>query len=197
MSLDRYRWDQKAQQLRFQQLEVVRRQAESWRTGLAGVTALLGAVLVVKGREGFADLADPFRWIVAALLAAGLALLVAATLRALSAASGSPSGEILLTGEDLESWTGREVMRVRRGLRFALGATVAGIILVAGAVGVTWFAPSAKPAGTLLEVRAGSALHCGRLVRAGDGVIVVEIGRTLRVLPLDAVTAMETVEKCP
>ena len=47
MSVERLRWAEKAQELRFTQLDMVRRQAESWRTGLTGITALLGAVLIV------------------------------------------------------------------------------------------------------------------------------------------------------
>ena len=37
-----------AQELRFHQLEAVRKQAETWRTGLTGLTALFGAVFVLK-----------------------------------------------------------------------------------------------------------------------------------------------------
>jgi hypothetical protein len=49
MSLDPKRWAQKAQELKFTQLDSARRQAEGWRTGLGGLTTLLSAALIIKG----------------------------------------------------------------------------------------------------------------------------------------------------
>ncbi|MGW2308332.1 hypothetical protein [Actinomadura luteofluorescens] len=197
MSLDRYRWDMKAQQLRFGQVETARKQAESWRTGLAGLTTLFGAVLVVKGRDGFADLEAPFRWAVAALLILALAALLVATLRALSAAHGLPSDEILMTGEDLEEWSGDEVARVRRSMSWALRLTLLAVLLIAAAIMLTWTAPTGKPAGALLAIDSGGMRYCGKLVSAAEGKIVLSIGKEMRILPLASVEALETVAACP
>ncbi|MFG1822642.1 hypothetical protein ACGFIJ_09175 [Microbispora bryophytorum] len=197
MSLDRYRWDVKVQQLRFGKVETARKQAESWRTGLAGLTSLFAAVLVVKGREGFTELHAPFRWTVVVLLVLALAALLAATLRALSAAHGSPSDEILMTGEDLEDWADEEVVRIRRSMVWALRLTLTAVLMIAVAVVLTWTAPSGKPAGVVLQIDTATVRYCGTLVSAADGDVVLSQGETMRIVPLASVKAMETVAKCP
>jgi hypothetical protein len=197
VSLDRYRWDMKAQQLKFGQVETARKQAESWRTGLAGLTTLFGTVLVVKGRDGFADLETPFRWTIAILLILALAALLTATLRALSAAHGSPSDEILMTGEDLEDWSVDEVADIRRSMSWALRLTLLAVLLIAVAIVLTWTAPTGKPTGVLLSVDADGVRYCGNLVSAADGKVVLSVEKTMRILPLASVAAMESVAKCP
>jgi hypothetical protein len=187
----------KVQQLRFGKVETARKQAESWRTGLAGLTSLFGAVLVVKGRDGFADLETPFRWGVVVLLILALATLVAATLHALSAAHGSPSDEILMTGEDLEGWADDEVIRVRRSMAWALRLTLLAVFMIATAVVLTWTAPTDKPDGVVLNIDIDRVRYCGTLVSAGDGEVVLNEDKLMRIIPLGSVKAMETVAKCP
>ncbi|WP_157964015.1 hypothetical protein [Actinocorallia populi] len=198
MSADMYHWARKLHEIRFGQLEVARRQAESWRTGLAGLATLLGVVLVVKGRDGFSGVAGGWRWAAVVFLALALVLLVAAALFALSAAHGSPAdSEILGTPEDLRDWTRVEVERIGRFLRLALGLTLAGVAAVVTAVGVTWLAPAQESSGTLVQVDVRDVRHCGRLVSAANGEIVVAVEKTWHVVRLDDVTRLETVEKCP
>ncbi|MEV5572064.1 hypothetical protein AB0L06_18630 [Spirillospora sp. NPDC052269] len=197
MSLDRYRWDMKAQQLRFGAVETARKQAESWRTGLAGLTSLFGAVLVVKGRDGFAGLATPIRWCVVVLLILALAALVTATLQALSAAHGSPSDEILMTGEDLEDWSDGEVVRIRHAMARALRLTLLAVSMIAVAVVLTWTAPVSRPDGVVLIVDTDNARYCGKDISAADGRMVLRLGDTMRIVPLASIKTMQTVPKCP
>jgi uncharacterized membrane protein AbrB (regulator of aidB expression) len=58
---------------------VARHQAESWRTGLAGLTGLLAAVLIVKGRDNVSELPRAWQWIVVSLFGCAIAALVGAT----------------------------------------------------------------------------------------------------------------------
>jgi len=197
VSLDRYRWDVKVQQLRFGKVETARKQAESWRTGLAGLTSLFAAVLVVKGREGFTELQTPFRWTVVVLLVLALAALLAATLRALSAAHGSPSDEILMTGEDLEDWADEEVVRIRRSMTWALRLTLTAVLMIAVAVVLTWTAPAGKADGVVLQVDIDTVRYCGALVSAADGEVIISQDETMRIVPLASIKAMKTVDKCP
>ena len=101
MSLDRKRWALIAQELKFSQLDTARKQADAWRNGLAALTALLTAILVLKGRDDVSALPPPFRITAVVLLGVALGLLVAATLLITRALAGPPGEEILLTGEDL------------------------------------------------------------------------------------------------
>ena len=104
MSSDSWLWAQKAQDLRFHQFESARKQAESWRTGLAGLTALFGTVLAIKGSGDVTSLRTPYPQIVVILLGVAFTVLIIAVLLALQATSGAPGDEILLTGEDLQEW---------------------------------------------------------------------------------------------
>lgn len=197
MSVDRWRWAQKASQLRFQQVEVVRRQAETWRTGLAGATGLLAAVLVVKGRDNLTGLSPGYRWAVALLFGAALAALVAATLCAIRAASGTPGDECLLTGQELERWSRQETRAAQRAIRTARLLTLAGIAAIATAVGVAWLAPAAEKQGAMV-VETQSGRDCGTFGGAIGGKLLLRTsGQEPKVIPLAEVVRLESVAKCP
>lgn len=196
MSAERVSWAQKAQQLRYTQLDVARRQAETWRTGLTGLTTLLGAVLIFKGRDNASGLATPYPWIVLMLFLVAAATLIVATLSAIRAASGVPGDECLLTGEDLERWTEREVGQVYRFITLARYLTLAGVCAIAGAVAVTWLAPSAKPANPFVRVSWESSQVCGQLFSVGDGTLRVGRQNQYHLIPLTSVLQVDVVHAC-
>ncbi|MER7486595.1 hypothetical protein ABTY20_12000 [Streptomyces sp. NPDC126497] len=195
MSIERKRWAQRAQELRLQQLPAARAQAEAWRTGLAGMTTLLGVVLVVKGRETVGELAPWTRVTVAVLLVAALTGLVAATVLAVRAAAGTPGEEILLTGEGLREWTRTEVGDVGRRIRWAALLTSAALALLVTALGFTWFGPVPEPAKPTVRVVTRSGSLCGELVGTAGGDVVVK-GESLRRAPIDRIVSIEPVKKC-
>ncbi|GGT38415.1 hypothetical protein ACFFV7_32355 [Nonomuraea spiralis] len=197
MSVDLWRWAQRAQQLRFQQLEIARKQAESWRTGLASITTLLAAVLVVKGRDTVDALAQPFVWLISLLLAIALGLLAWATLTAVGAASGSPSDQTLLTGEDLRDWTRGEVERVQEAIARARLLTVSGVAVVAFALGLSWLGPKAAPDAQLVVVESDGGRLCGSLVDTAGGGLIIKANADVQIVPLKAVTRIRPVPACP
>jgi hypothetical protein len=193
---ERWWWAERAQQLKLSQLDTARKQAEAWRTGLAGVTALLGAVLVVKGRDDFTALAAPYPIVVLTLFGLALAALVLATLAALRAASGAPGDEILVNGEELRAWTEAEVVDAYRAIRAARLLTVAGVCLVAAAATTTWLAPTGRPETPLVRVEAPGGVLCGRLLQHGDGILRVGEEDEYRIVPLTSTVAVRVVESC-
>ena len=197
MSHDRYRWAQLAQDLRFHQLEAVRRQAESWRTGLTGLTALFGAVLVLKGRDNLADLPRPYPAVIVGLLLAALTFFVVATLSALRGASGTPGDECLLTGEDLEQWTRGETSAAQRAIRWARRLTLVGAAAMAVAVGLAWLAPARPARGPMVVVRTADGPTCGGLVSIADGSIAVRQGSSVRIISLARVSRVDYASTCP
>ncbi|MDG4787563.1 hypothetical protein O7626_16745 [Micromonospora sp. WMMD1102] len=197
MTADRWWWAQKAQQLKFTQLEAARKQAENWRTGLVGVTSLLGAVLIVKGRDNFTTLARPYPLLVLALFGLGVVALLLATLAAIRAASGAPGDEIMLNGEELRAWTEIEVIEVHRAIRVARVLTIMGICAVFAGAATAWFAPARTTPTPLVRIHTPAGQLCGRLLHLGDGVIRVgETGR-YHLVPLTSTIHVETVETCP
>ncbi|MFF0360923.1 hypothetical protein [Streptomyces fungicidicus] len=195
MSIESKRWAQRAQELRLQQLSASRAQAEAWRAGLAGLTTLLGVVLVVKGRETVSDLAPWTRVTVAVLLVTALVGLVAATILAVRAAAGTPGEEILLTGEGLRQWTRTEVRNVGRRIRRAALLTLAALSLLVTALGFTWFGPAPEPAKSTVRVVTRSETMCGELVGTAGGDVVVK-GESLKRAQIDRIVSIEPVKKC-
>jgi len=197
VSGDRYRWAELAQELRFHQLEAVHKQAETWRTGLTGLTALFGAVLVLRGRENVADLTAPYPALIVALLLSALVALVVATLSALRAASGAPGDECLLTGEDLEAWTRQETAEVQRSIRRARRLTLVGAGAMAAAVGLAWLAPLRETRQPTVVVQSVDGRTCGSLSAITGGAVAVQQGKDLRIIPLGRISRLEYAERCP
>ena len=197
MSLDRKRWAILAQDLKFSQLDVARKQAEAWRTGLTALTALLTAILVLKGRDNVSALDSPFQWIVVALLGLALIALVTATMLVTRSIAGPPEEQILLSGEDLEEWSGREVGKISAALRKAPWLAAAGVACVAFAVGLTWLAPAQETTAPTVQVAAPTGQVCGELVGVSQHQLILhtEAGTTL-LLPLSAVASLTPVDNC-
>ncbi|GAA4240247.1 hypothetical protein GCM10022254_64220 [Actinomadura meridiana] len=196
MSLDDKRWAQKAQELKFTQLDSARKQAEGWRTGLGGLTALLSAVLVLKGRDNITTLVPEAQWAVVALLGVALAMLVTATLLAVRAASGRPGQRHLRTGERLQWWTRQEVRRIARAIRWAAWLAALAIACVASAIGTTWLAPAAKPDPALVEVRHQTGRVCGELIGAASHNLTLKTTDRTDTIALATVVSVRPVDKC-
>ena len=200
MSHDRWYWGQKAQQLKFNQLEAARKQAETWRTGLTGVTTILGAVLVVKGRDNVTALAPPYAVSILALFAAALAVLVAATFVALEASSGVPGDECLLNAEDLQAWTAWETLAIYRRITNARRLTTIGICTITLGCGTAWLAPAKPPEAPLVRVDSPEGPVCGRMNQLGDGVLRIEKtghgATSYLILPLNATIQINVVTAC-
>jgi hypothetical protein len=197
MSGDRWRWAQKAQEMRFHQLEAARKQAESWRTGLSGLTGLFGAVLIFKGRDNIAGLSTPYKLVAVLLLGTALAALVVATLSALRAASGTPGDQCLLTGEDLHAWTRGEVAAIYQALTRARHLMIGGACAMAAAIGLTWLAPTPPGPNPVVIVDSPGGRLCGDLSHVGDGTVVIRQGSQHRTVPLTPTTRIEPTPRCP
>ncbi|GGX65375.1 hypothetical protein [Streptomyces hiroshimensis] len=194
------RWAELARELEFGQLPELRRQAEGWRTGLTGLTALFAVLVVLKGRDNLADLPVAARDAATGMLAAAFVLLAAGALLAVRAASGRPGDTIVLGGQALRDWTRREAVRVARSLVAASVCCVTGVLLVAGAVGVAWSATDAPPE-HLVRVSTGAATACGELAESGARGTRIWTGagdeRTLRFVPAGPGTTVKPVAACP
>ncbi|WP_369218471.1 hypothetical protein, partial [Streptomyces flavofungini] len=165
---------QLGQQLQADQLGTVRRQAEGWRNGLAGLTGLVGAVFVLKGRESVAGMPGLWRWTTAALLAAAFLLLLSGALKAVGAAHGEVGERTWLTGDRLFGAVLDEVERTQTDLAAARRRSVAGLCAIVAALAVSWVVPVGADEAKKAEEPAAVApyvlvttvrgTHCGRLV---------------------------------
>jgi hypothetical protein len=200
VSLDRKRWALLAADLKFSQLDIARKQADTWRTGLATLTTLLTGVLVLRGRDDVSTLTRPVQIVVAVLLGLALILLLWATMWVSRALAGPPGEEILLTGEDLEQWTSGEVGKISTALRWVPRMAAASVIAVAAAVGVTWFGPAAAgtPAPLVQVSETDGQITCGTFIGETQHQLILTSGRTPHTtyLPVASVLAIIPVAAC-
>ncbi|MEV7986985.1 hypothetical protein [Micromonospora sp. NPDC085948] len=197
MNIEDKRWEQLAEQQKFGQLDGARRQAEGWRTGLTGLTALLAAATIIKGPDNVVDLTPDARLIVVSSLGLGFAALVAGSLVAVRAANGSPVGDTWLTGKSLRTWTRNEVGAIRRAIRLAAALLLVGLAAIAFSVGTTWLAgPANKPG---FKVVTTDTQVCGELLALDRTSVTLDVDRTSRqqrvVVRLDGVLSL-TPQRC-
>ncbi|HLM88990.1 MAG TPA: hypothetical protein VK284_08180 [Streptosporangiaceae bacterium] len=173
MSPPAKRWARLAEDLEFDQLASARKLAEGWRNGLAGLTALLAAVTVIKGPDSVADLALWARYLVVALLAVAFALLIAGSLAATRAASGSPGAEIFLDADTLRDWTFKEAKSIQRAITRATRCMLSGLAALALAIGLSWLGPGAQATAPLVTVERDGLRTCGTLLAATDRTLLL------------------------
>ena len=131
-------------------LGLVRARAEKWVAALTALTGLLASVLVVKGPDTVTDLTTGTKLTVGILFAVAFVLLAYATYQGYAAAYGKPGMLDELSPNPIEGLAAR-LRQARRitaanaqgAVRNAVIATFAAIGLIAAAVAVTWFPPSA------------------------------------------------------
>ncbi|MCX4761006.1 hypothetical protein OG562_08500 [Streptomyces sp. NBC_01275] len=201
--LAKKRFAQLGQQLQYDQLGTVRRQAEGWRNGLTGLTGLVGVVFVLKGRESVAGMPEAWRWTTALLLVLAFVLLLAGALGAVRAAHGQLGEQTWLSGDRLLTAVLDEVERTQDALVRARRLAVAGLCAIVAAIAVSWLAPVADPAsdsgkgGPYVVVDTDSGVRCGEWAvsdsRAvtikpakGKAWIRIPMGKVRSVTPTDA-----------
>jgi hypothetical protein len=198
MTLDEKRWAQLASELRFSQLDIARKQAEVWRAGLAALTALLTAILVLKGRDNVSDLTEPCQALVAGLLVLALVLLIAATMWVSRALAGPAGRTVRLSGKSVRRWTEREVDKISLALQWVPWLAAAGVLVVAGAVGVTWLAPVQATTTPLVQVAGSTGQECGQFLgETATQLIVRPSVGSIAMIPLAEVISVTPVTTCP
>jgi len=190
-----------ARELPFQQITNLRTQADGWRNGIAAAITILASVALVKGRDEVAQLAIEWRGIIVGVVITGFAALMTSLLLAVRVAQGRPGDKIWDTGDALQEWTGAEVLRGGRMLRWAAYLAAAGQSLLIVSIAVGWLAPSTPSrADSLVLVRTDGDTVCGRLASINYGIVTLETGpaesgRTW-MSPTTAVTELAPVDGC-
>ncbi|MEV5760385.1 hypothetical protein ACIQHU_31200 [Streptomyces tendae] len=190
------RWAELARELEFFQLTELRRQAEGWRNGLTGLTALVAVLVTLKGRDDLSKLPSTAQHAATVMLGSAFLLLVVGSVRAVRAAHGRPGGRVLLTGQALRRWTEAETVRITAALRQASVCCVAGIALVCGAVVVAWTTTQSPP-DHLVLVATTSGERCGELVGSGPDAVVLRVdGGRHSLLDARTVISVSPVRSC-
>jgi hypothetical protein len=180
----------------------IRATAENWRTGMAGLLALVTATLVFKGKDSITAYGMPVR--VALGVLTGLALIagVVSLLKFLRTAHGVP--EVVGT-DSVIAEGGVDVRDVRlahvalddlnTARRLALGSAV----LLAAALLLSWYAPTPPTTSMVTVVVRGEPQPVCGVLKAQDGtstVLQVKGEPSERRLPISALVSTVLVESC-
>ncbi|WP_329174487.1 hypothetical protein [Streptomyces sp. NBC_01477] len=172
----RLRAQQRVYDMLQSQLEIARHQAEGWRNFLATATALLAAVLVLKGRENVAELTPGYRLGVVATMSFGLLALLTSAFTAASAVHGRPGRNLRHTdGTQLLRWEAAECRRIGRLVNRARWLAVTGVLATAAGVMLTWVAPAGDSAAGSVTVHTRDGSVCGELVELDSTGITVRV----------------------
>lgn len=177
------------------ELDRVRNAAISWRNGLAGLLAAITGFSLIKGQSDVSRLSSV--WSVAAglLLLIALAAGLLGALAVLRAAHGLPFAN---AATDLGAWQAsehREAVLAARRLRTGIACTLACVIALVAAVGVTWYGP-ARGDQLSVQIITSSGAWCGQALQLSGGHLSLEVRSRSVELPLSAVQAIVPVESC-
>lgn len=189
-------WALRAINAPFEELAATRANAEHWRTGLAGLTALLSAGSLIASPALADHVLPPWRWLVGLLALAGLLTLLYGTWRAMNASFGVAGKEIVMTGENLRNWERNETRAAIKDLGDARKSFAAGLLLIIAAAAVAFVA---TPAGDEPAVQVDSRIgtFCGQIVTSRAGTIAIQAADgALFTTPASQITRVQPVSNC-
>jgi hypothetical protein len=166
-------------------LERVRKTAENWRTGMAGLTALVTATLLFKGRSSITEYVGWVGYLLGALVLVALLLAVASLWLFLTASYGrvtATSAQSILDSGGVNLHTVRLATVAVRDLKIARQLSLASSGFLAVSLLISWYGPAIKgPANQVKVVIAGESLpktelhYCGELKALDKDSLVLQI----------------------
>ncbi|MGW1037139.1 hypothetical protein ACWD4Z_33715 [Streptomyces antibioticus] len=183
-----------------QELDRVRETATAWRNGLGALLAGLIGFSLIKGRNDVGQLAPAWSATAGILLAAALTVGAAGAFCLLRAAHGRPYARRLSATDDtsgppLEVEDHDEALASARTLRTGIILTCLCTVLLATAVGVTWYAPPKDP--PALIIRQGATTLCGEVLSTRHGVVVLKVDGVAVTVDLAQSTSLTPTTTCP
>jgi hypothetical protein len=189
------------------ELSDVRKAAENWRTGLAGLLAVLTAFFIIKGKESIDDIAhDWVKWVLGIVLVSAGAIAVFGAYKAIRAAYGVPRDELIRKGMKdygtVSAWRHAYARAAVDDLRWAKVATISSLVLLALATVITWAAPGPPPPAFVnAQFAAGgegeTAAICGELIHADSDEVLIEVrDGDVRRFSLPNIRSFSVVDEC-
>ena len=180
------------------QLADVRKAADSWKTGLAALTALVATIFFIKGRESVFEISLGWRWVLAIVLVIAFGAAIYGAWEAMRAAYGEYEtvawDEVLAEGGWV-SYQGSIAESAISHLKKAQLATIASLIGMVAAVLITWFADEPARSTKARVTVTGNKVVCGKLVGGIARGASIKIEGFERI-PLDDVVSFAIVDEC-
>jgi hypothetical protein len=177
------------------QLKDVRSAAGRWQAGLLGLTGTITIFGLVKGAGDVSSLSRPWAIAYGLCLAGAIVASVAAGVLAMRAAFGLPRVVRTDAWPPAARTDASEARRSATLLRFAIATTIASVALVAGALGVAWYAPA--PENSVLVREASGSEDCGKVLRVTGGLLSLETASGERNISLAGLDGIAPEASCP
>jgi hypothetical protein len=181
------------EELSSKELTDVRSAATNWRTGLLALLGLVTTVLVVKGRDSFAELPQEAQILIGASLLLALLLAARGSLQAMRAAYGDPS--VRRTDSGVLEWDHDDAVAAVESLRSARLEFAASLAFLVIAIGLTWYWPAAPQ--SLVRADFGAVKICGSLISADASTIVIKEDGSAKSNPIAGLSSLAVVSSCP
>ncbi len=183
------------QNLKASELERARKGAEGWRTGLGVLLGLIATVSVVKGRDTITSLPLEAQYQIGACLAAALVAASFGVFRATRAAYGLPQLSKIMKDKDVWQWKTTSTKQIVKDLRWAIYLTFSTLLLLALAIGRTWYTPEDPPA--FVSAKRNDQSVCGKLMKGDKTGLTIKVAedQTESVL-LTELTSLSIVKTC-
>ena len=166
-------------------LDRIRKTAENWRTGMAGLTTLVTATLLFKGRNSIPDYNQSVGYALGALVLVALVLAVTSLWLFLTAAYGrlSPtSAQSILDAGGVDVHNVQLTTAALKDLRIARRLSLASTGFLAAGLLISWYGPAAKPPASHVKIVIASETSpktelplCGELKALDKDALLIQI----------------------
>lgn len=190
-------------------LEVVRKTAADWRTGLAGLLTIVTAAFALKGPGSISVYSPEFQTLFGALAAVSTISGIAGLWLLLLAAHGNPrqipASEVRAVG-GFHAWNLKRANMARQKLNAGRTLTLICVLLIGASFAVNWYAPTAsdRPPAYVRITEDGSAAGESEISRCGilhvadrQGVVFQVPGeRDARSVPTERLLSLVLTTSC-
>jgi hypothetical protein len=181
------------------QLSEVRKTAENWRNGLVAIVGLITAFSIIKGPDNISSLTNWAGITVGMLLLIALFCAIFGIWSSLIAAYGEPT---VITRQEFQELGGSNGFRLKLAreaiskLRYAQIATISTLILLTGAIGITWYGPRTETIILAIEWKSQPNV-CGKILSSGNGYLNIRTSTSDLVrVPMKNIIKLSVVENC-
>ena len=195
------RWEERANDLSFNELSRIRASAEKWMTTIGALAGLTTILALLQGSDRIGKLDVLPKVLVIILLLAALAAAAWAIFTGALAAQGSPDPDkaIINDPDIVRNWYRQEAEKAARQLRNSRRAALAAVFLLGLGTALSWLWPAPAPSSpqTAAILQDGSVV-CGELERDANGALSIKApGSASKPVALTGVASMTAIAKCP
>lgn len=178
------------------ELPRVRAAATSWRNALGGLLVALAGFSLIKGRNDVSGLTETWAAIVGLVLLGAIISGAVGALSLIRASHGQPKVIAVRELQRSDVSDHFEAIASSHALRRGIWLTMMCAGLLVAAVAATWYGPDRASPSVQVGTSAGLSV-CGGVVRAGQGVMVLNTRTGEVTVNINDATSIRAVTACP